>query len=201
MKKQEIAAYFDHAAADWDAGMVRSDALIAEILDGARVCAGKDVLDVACGTGVLIGDCLAHGAASVTGIDLSQEMVRIAREKFAGEPRVTILCGDAEELGGPPRFDCIVLYNAFPHFPDPQRLLRALTALLRPNGTLTVAHGMSRARIDRHHEGGASRVSRSLLHEKVLAALFELSGLEVTLRVSDERHYQVTGVLSERKKR
>lgn len=202
MKKQEIAAYFDHAAAGWDAGLTRSDEVIAGILDDARVCAGKDVLDVACGTGVLIGDCLARGAASVTGIDLSPEMARLAREKFAAEPRVTILCGDAEELGGAPRFDCILLYNAFPHFPDPQRLLRALTALLRPNGTLTVAHGRSRARIDRHHDGvGASRVSRPLLHEKVLAALFELAGLEVVCRVSDERHYQVTGVLTGRRKR
>lgn len=197
MTKQEIAAYFDRAAPTWDAEMIRSDAVIAEILDDARVYAGQDVLDVACGTGVLIPDYLARGVRSVTAIDLSEQMARIAREKFADDARVRILCGDAETLDGPPRFDCILIYNAFPHFPDPQRLLRRLIALLRPQGTLTVAHGMSREQIDGHHgESGAGSVSRGLLSEKVLAALFELHGLEVAVRVSDERRYQVTGVLT-----
>ena len=198
MNKQEIAAYFDRAAARWDAEMIRSDAVISDILDAARVRAGADVMDVACGTGVLIPDYLARGVRSVTAIDLSPEMARIAREKFAHDPRVEVLCGDAETLGGAPRFDCIMLYNAFPHFPDPQRLLDALRPLLRAGGTLTVAHGMSRARIDRHHEGGASRVSRGLMSEKVLAALFELHGFSVAVRVSDERHYQVTGRKTDR---
>jgi hypothetical protein len=55
-----------------------------------------------------------------------------------------------------------------------------------------VAHGMSRAAIDRHHEGSASAVSRGLMHEDRLA---ELMGkyLEVTVKISDEKMYQVTG--------
>ena len=194
IEKKDVIAFFDERAGDWDAGMVRSDEKIARILDNAGVRPGSRVLDVACGTGVLIPDYLARGVRSVTAIDLSPEMARIAREKFAHDPRVEVLCGDAETLGGAPRFDCVMLYNAFPHFPDPQRLLDALRPLLRAGGTLTVAHGMSRARIDRHHEGGASRVSRGLMSEKVLAALFELHGFSVAVRVSDEAHYQVTGI-------
>lgn len=193
MKKQDIAAFFDRAAPSWDAEMIRSDAVIAQILDGAAVTAGKDILDVACGTGVLIPDYLARGVGSVTGVDISREMTRIARAKFAHDPRVTILCADAEALDAARQFDCIVLYNAFPHFPDPQRLLRALLPLLRAGGTLSVAHGMSRAQIDRHHEHSAGSVSRGLMHEKVLAALFELHGLRVRVCVSDARHYQVSG--------
>lgn len=193
MKKQEIAAFFDSAAPSWDAEMIRSDEVIGAILDDAGVAAGKDILDVACGTGVLIPDYLARGVESVTGVDISREMVRIAREKFAQNPRVTILCADAEAMDALRQYDCIVIYNAFPHFPDPQRLLRSLIPLLREDGTLTVAHGMSRAQIDRHHEHGASRVSRGLMHEKVLAALFELHGLRVTACVSDARRYQVSG--------
>lgn len=48
------------------------------------------VLDVACGTGVLIPDYLERGAAQVTAIDIAPEMVRIAREKFPQE-NVTVL--------------------------------------------------------------------------------------------------------------
>ena len=48
---KEVIAFFDRLAPDWDAEMIRSDDIIAAILDNAEVSAGKDVLDVATGTG------------------------------------------------------------------------------------------------------------------------------------------------------
>ena len=51
---------------------------------------------------------------------------------------------------------------------------------------------MSRAQIDRHHEGGASAVSRGLMDERSLAALFALH-LTVTVCRSTDRLYQVSG--------
>ena len=54
--KRDVQAFFDRLAPDWDAGMVRNEAVIARILDNAGVCEGCTVLDVACGTGVLFGD-------------------------------------------------------------------------------------------------------------------------------------------------
>ena len=93
------------------------------------------------------------------------------------------------------KFDCILGYNAFPHFPDPEKLIATLAGLLKPGGTLTVAHGMSRAAIDRHHEGSASKVSVGLMHEDALAAIFE-KHLRVTVKLSDEKMYQVTGQMA-----
>ena len=116
-------------------------------------------------------------------------MVKIAREKF---PEVTVLCGDVESAEFDRKFDCIVIYNAFPHFPDPENLIRVLISHLKPGGTLTVAHGMSRAAIDRHHEGKASKVSIGLMHEDALSAIFE-NYLTVTAKISNETMYQVTG--------
>ena len=188
---REVIAFFDRLAPDWDAEMIRSDEIIRIILDNAGVCAGKSVLDVACGTGVLIGDYLARGAASVTAIDISPKMARIAREKFPGE-NVTILCGDVERASFDSLFDCIVVYNAFPHFPDPERLIARLASLLGPGGTLTVAHGMSREKIDAHHHGAASRVSNGLMPAEELSAIFA-AHLTVTAVISDDRMYQVVG--------
>ena len=54
--------------------MIRSAAIIGKILDGAGVAAGKDVLDVACGTGVLFPDYLQRQVGSLTAIDISPEM-------------------------------------------------------------------------------------------------------------------------------
>ena len=188
---KEVIAFFDRLAPDWDAEMIRSDEIIAAILDKAEVSANKDVLDVATGTGVLIGDYLARGVASVTGIDISPNMARIAQGKYPQE-NVKILCGDVERTDFERLFDCIVVYNAFPHFPDPARLIAHLDSLLKPGGTLTVAHGMSREKIDAHHHGAASRVSNGLMPAEELSEIFA-AHLTVTAVISDDRMYQVVG--------
>lgn len=191
MNKQDVIAFFDRLAPGWDADLIRSDEIIGVILDGAGVGPGKWVLDVACGTGVLFPDYLARQVESVTAVDISEEMVKIARAKFPGE-NITVLCCDVEKLPLEQKFDCIMVYNAFPHFPDPEGLIAGLAARLVPGGTLTVAHGMSRAAIDAHHSGAASKVSVGLMHEDQLAGIFE-KHLTVTVKISNERMYQVTG--------
>ena len=191
IETKEVIEFFDRLAPGWDAEMIRNDEIINTILDNSGVTAGKDILDVACGTGVLISDYLKRGVSSVTGIDISPRMAEIAREKFP-QKAVTILCGDVEETDFGKQFDCIVVYNAFPHFPNPERLIARLASLLKPGGTLTVAHGMSREKIDAHHHGSASHVSNGLMSAEDLAAIFSKQ-LVVTTVLSDERMYQVTG--------
>ncbi len=187
--KQAVIHFFNHLAADWDKDTVRNDAIIHKILDNAGVKAGAHVLDVACGTGVLFPDYLQRQVGSLTAIDISEEMVKIAQSKF---PQVNVLCGDVETAVFPRKFDCIVVYNAFPHFPNPEALISVLSGHLAPGGLLTVAHGMSRAAIDRHHEGAASRVSLGLMHEDSLAELFSRY-LTVTVKHADDSMYQITG--------
>lgn len=191
IETKEVIEFFDRLAPGWDAEMVRNEEIIGAILDNAGITDGKDVLDVACGTGVLIPDYLKRKVASVTGIDISPKMAEIAKAKFP-QPEVTILCGDMETAGFEKLFDCIVVYNAFPHFPDPERLIARLAELLKPGGTLTVAHGMSRERIDAHHHGAAHHVSNGLMPAEDLAAIFA-KHLAVTKVLSDDRMYQVVG--------
>ena len=74
IETKEVIEFFDRLAPDWDAEMIRSDEIIGTILCNAEVTAGKDILDVACGTGVLIPDYLARDVGSVTGIDISPNM-------------------------------------------------------------------------------------------------------------------------------
>ncbi|MBQ4425113.1 MAG: class I SAM-dependent methyltransferase [Lachnospiraceae bacterium] len=191
IRTEDVRDFFDRLAPHWDSELVRNEEVIRLILDNAGVTAGKAVLDVATGTGVLIPDYLARGVSSVTAIDLSPEMARIAAEKFP-QPEVTVLCGDAEATDFGKKFDCIMVYNAFPHFPDPVRLIGVLAGLLAPGGTLTVAHGASRETIDAHHSGSARHVSLGLMPAEELKAIFE-QFLTVTALISDERMYQVVG--------
>lgn len=188
---KDVIAFFDMLAPTWDAGMIRDEAVITRILDLADVAPGMSVLDVACGTGVLIGDYLSRGAASVTAVDISPKMAEIAREKFADDDRVTVICGDAQALDTGP-FDRILVYNAFPHFSQPERLLENLSRQLRVGGRLTVAHGMSRERVNAHHRGSASCVSNGLVAAEDLAAMLA-PFLSVDRVVSDDSIYLVSG--------
>ena len=190
MEKKDIAEFFDRCAPWWDADMIRHENIISAILDNGGIREGIHVLDVACGTGVLFPDYLKRGVASVTGIDISPEMAKIAASKF---PEVNVICGDVENTEFDRQFDAIMVYNAFPHFSDPAKLISVLAKLVKPGGRLSVAHGMSRAALTSHHAGRASKVSIDLLHEKDLAALFE-PYFEVEVIISNDRMYQVAGV-------
>ena len=135
MLKKDVIDFFDRCASDWDDEMIRDDRIINMILDNAMVGEGKDILDVACGTGVLIPDYLVRNVKSVTAIDISPNMVKIAQSKFQQE-NVTVLCEDVETAKFEHKFDCIVVYNAFPHFPEPENLIRILASWLKPGGHL-----------------------------------------------------------------
>ena len=193
MEKKEIAEFFDRCAPWWDEDMIRNEVIITAILDNSGIKDGMDVLDVACGTGVLFPDYLKRGVESVTGIDISPEMAKIAAEKF---PEVKVICGDVEETKFEKQFDAVMVYNAFPHFPDPARLIETLARVVKPGGRLSVAHSMSREKLQQHHSGRASRVSIDLIHEKELAALFA-PFFDVDVVISNDRMYQVAGTRRE----
>ena len=193
MEKKDIIEFFDRCAPTWDAGMIKSDEIIGKILDNAEVSGELDVLDVACGTGVMFDYYLSRGIRSVTGIDIAPEMAKIAAEKYSGESRVQVICGDVEETVFDRKFDVIVVYNAFPHFPDPRRLIKILSGLLKDGGRLTIAHGASREAIDNHHSGAASKVSNGLMSADSLKKLFD-PHLQVEIVISNDRMYQVSGV-------
>ena len=193
MEKKDIIEFFDRCAATWDADMIKSDVIIGKILDNAEVGAGMDVLDVACGTGVMFDYYLQRDVASVTGIDIAPEMAKIAAQKYAAEERVQVICGDVEEVTFGKKFDRIVVYNAIPHFPYPQRLIKILAGHLKEDGRLTIAHGASREAIDNHHNGPASKVSNGLMAAETLKRIFD-AHFNVEVVISNRYMYQVSGV-------
>ena len=94
MSDKEIIEFFDAWAPLWDERMVIDKEVIQIILNCAGVKAGKDVLDVACGTGVMIPFYQSRNVKSITGIDISPEMVKIAKGKFEKDG-VKFICANA----------------------------------------------------------------------------------------------------------
>ena len=126
MNKSDVIEFFDRYAAQWDADQIPKDAIINRILDNANIGEGLDVLDVACGTGVLFPFYLERKVRTVTGIDISHEMAKLAAQKHEGIENIRVICGDVEETRFDKQFDSVMVYNAFPHFPDPERLIATL---------------------------------------------------------------------------
>ncbi len=194
MNNKDIIEFFDKRASVWDEINEHSPLVIEKILNNAKLTEGSDLLDVACGTGVMFDYYISRNVASVTGIDISIQMVKIATEKYKGEPKIKVVCGDILTAKFNKKFDLIVVYNAFPHFPDPEALIKKLASLLNSGGRLTVAHGSSREEINACHEGEASKVSLGLMSETDLAKLFE-PYFKVETIISNDTMYQVSGIL------
>ncbi|MGI6013024.1 MAG: class I SAM-dependent methyltransferase [Oscillospiraceae bacterium] len=192
MTKEEMIAYFNRCAPTWDAETIRSDDKIRTILDYGGITEGVRVLDVACGTGVLFPDYLQRKVARLVGVDIAPKMAKIAAEKFP-DPRVRVICADIQTLQLPEAFDCVMIYDAFPHFPEPEPLIAHLASCLAANGRLTIAHSMSRAQIDAFHgEVGAEEVSVGLIHEDTLAQMLA-PYFHVDVVLSDDEKYVVSG--------
>ncbi|MBR4768940.1 MAG: methyltransferase domain-containing protein [Lachnospiraceae bacterium] len=187
----EVRAFFDARAEKWDEISEADDVKIEELLDNLGVRENMRVLDVACGTGVLIPHYLRRKVESVTAIDLSPAMISVAKKKHS-YGNVTFLTGDVMAAAFDGKFDAIMIYNAFPHFSEPERLIARLSDLLNDGGRLAVAHGASRKAIDAHHNSEARGVSMGLMEAEALASLFEKT-LNVTTVLSDDRLYEVVG--------
>lgn len=193
MDKKEVSAFFDSLADSWDKGMVKIQWKIDKILGIAEATEGKTVLDVACGTGVLIPDYLRRNVKKCVAVDISEKMVEIAKSKFGEHGNVEFLCADAEQYDFSEMFDCVVIYNAFPHFADRERLFENLSKCLKTGGRITVAHGMSREALMNHHSGSAEKVSTFLPEAENLAEIMKAYFNTDTIISTDEL-YIVSGI-------
>lgn len=100
-----------------------------------------DALDVGCGAG-LLSEALAGEGAHVTGLDLSPELVKVARlHGLESGVKVDYRLQSVESLAAeqPGSFDVITCMEMLEHVPDPGSIIRACATLLRPGGRLFVS--------------------------------------------------------------
>ena len=189
MNKEIIKDFFDNLAPRWDNEPIADKEIIDTILDNGGIKENVDVLDVACGTGVLFPYYLQRNVKDITAVDLSPEMVKIAKSKF---PQADIICGDAETIAFDRQFDTVMIYNAFPHFPEPEKVIENLAKAIKPNGRISIAHGMSKKDLDEIHKKSAGRVSNPLPECEELASLLS-RWFNADIMISNEKMYQVSG--------
>ncbi len=192
MNKDDIKKFFNDKASIWDDMDETDPAIVNTILDNADITENCRVLDVACGTGVMIPFYLCRGIKDITAIDISDEMIKRAEHKF-GDRGIRFICGDVESEDFERCFNRIIVYNAFPHFPEPERMVVHLCSLLDKGGVITIAHGKSREEIDSHHKGEAAHISNGLMPVEELVGLLP-EYMKETVRVSDNKMYQLAAI-------
>ena len=99
--------------------------------------AGKRVLDIGCGGGIL-ADAMARKGAEVLGIDLAGKALKVAQLHAleAQTPGVSYREVSAEALADeqPESFDVVTCMEMLEHVPDPSSVVRACAALVKPGG-------------------------------------------------------------------
>ena len=102
---------------------------------------GCKILDLACGTGDFTIELARRWPnAEITGVDLTSEMLDIARAKLSEAHNVTYLTGDAQNLSmlEPKQFSLVVCAFGFRNFPDKAKALSECHRLLADGGRLVV---------------------------------------------------------------
>ncbi|GAB7562978.1 bifunctional 3-demethylubiquinone 3-O-methyltransferase/2-octaprenyl-6-hydroxy phenol methylase [Methylobacillus methanolivorans] len=98
--------------------------------------AGKRVLDVGCGGGIL-SESMSERGAEVTGIDLGEKALKVAQlHQYESGAKVDyrLISVEALALEAPESFDVVTCMEMLEHVPDPAAVVRACAQLVKPGG-------------------------------------------------------------------
>ena len=107
-------------------------------IDGLAHLAGKKVLDVGCGGGILSASMAARGA-EVTGIDLGEKPLKVAKLHLLETGQKVdyrLIAAEALAEEQPGQYDVVTCMEMLEHVPDPASIVRACAQLTKPGGQL-----------------------------------------------------------------
>ena len=139
----ELRKFGDLAARWWDpAGPMRPlhdiNPVRLEWIERLAPLAGRRVVDIGCGGGVLT-EAMAQRGATVLGIDLAGKPLRVAQlHALESGAQVEYRDASAEALATelPGGFDVVTCMEMLEHVPDPASVVRACATLVKPGGTV-----------------------------------------------------------------
>lgn len=152
------------------------------LLQRVAIREGDAILDVACGNGTLLGELSKKASVQAFGLDLSENMIAIARKRYPG---CTFQVGPSVPLPyGDQSMDCITLSCAFHHFEDPGAFAAECNRVLKRGGTVylaepyfpTVIRWLANALVFPFAKSGDVKV----YSPKELAAFFQRAGFQET---------------------
>jgi ubiquinone/menaquinone biosynthesis C-methylase UbiE len=170
---------FNALAAEWDSMCKlkpEQEATLIGLLASLALAKDAAILDVGCGTGVLVPFILPFlgEEGRYTALDVSDEMIARARNKYV-DPRISFTAQDIYDFcPDGTSFDTAIVFSAFPHLHDKPAALAAFHRLLKPKGRLCIVHVESSEAINAYH---SERVSNEVLKNDYLPTLPEMRGM------------------------
>lgn len=139
----EIAKFSDSAAHWWDINgdfkaLHQINPLRTDFIDKKAPLAGKSVIDVGCGGGIL-SESMARKGASVTGIDMSMAALNVAKlHQYQSGLQIDYRLMTAEEMAAeqPETYDIMTCLEMLEHVPDPASIIQACAKLVKPGGDI-----------------------------------------------------------------
>ena len=142
----EIAKFEQLASRWWDPDsefrpLHQINPLRLNYIDERAGLAGKKVIDIGCGGGIL-SEAMALRGADVTGIDMGEAPLSVARlHSLESGVKVNYRQTTAEDIAEemPGEFDVVTCLEMLEHVPDPASVIRACHKLLKPGGQIFFA--------------------------------------------------------------
>ncbi len=139
------------------------------IADAVKLSGRKEgrCLDVGCGHGTLIPNLTNAGiyANQITGIDLSPEMIRNAKERYRGP---LFLATDFLQFDGKPEYDGVIFCSSLHDLPEMKLSLEKASMMLREKGKIVIVHAQGGMHVLGQHKANPVLVRRGLPSEDEL---------------------------------
>ncbi|MFO7869898.1 MAG: methyltransferase domain-containing protein [Kiritimatiellia bacterium] len=142
----------------------RYDREFDRLLDMSALKPGDAVLDLGCGSGVMVPCILDRvgPGGRLEEVDYAEKMIEVNR-RLHDDPRVKFTVASVERLVVPDgSFDVAFCFSCFPHFQRKSESLAVIRRSLKPGGRLVISHFDSAEAINDHHSK-----HKSVMHDRL----------------------------------
>lgn len=194
---KERQKFFNQHAANWDteSNEEKTQAL-QKIFRKLHLHLKGWVLDVGCGTGILVPVLLKFldSQGKIVEFDLSLEMLKQNRNNFSSHRlKILQLNGDAHFLPfASQKFNFLACFAVLPHLSWPHLAYREWYRVLQPAGTLLILHLMSSERLNQFHsQAGQAIQTDHLPPVEVVSSHLQSKGFQIDRSLEKENLYLI----------